>query len=97
LFCFAVSQRHVLAGKSLGFHMNLFRMMIRQRRVSFSSPGARSRSWMQISAHASEVIRFAESALFRGIPKIFYSIVRNCDFAVLPRNDVAQRRGEPIL
>jgi len=52
---------------------------------------------MQISAHASEVIRFAESALFRSIPKIFYPIVRSCDFAVLPRNDVAQRRGEPIL
>lgn len=34
LFCFAVSQRHVLARKSLAFHMELFRMM-RQRRVSF--------------------------------------------------------------
>jgi hypothetical protein len=48
LFCFAVSQRHFLARKSLAFHMNLFCMM-RQRRVSFFA----GRSLPQLAADQS--------------------------------------------
>ena len=94
LFCFAVSQRHVLARKSLAFHMNLFCMM-RRWRVSFFA--GRSLPQLVADQSAREIIRFAELALFRSIPKTFYPIVCNYDLAVLPRNDVAQGRGETIL
>jgi len=74
--------------------MKLFRMM-RQQCVSFFA----GRSLPQLAADQSarEIIRFAELALFRSVPKIFYPIVRSHDFPVLSGNDVAQRRGETIL
>ncbi len=74
--------------------MKLFRMM-RQQCVSFFA----GRSLPQLAADQSarEIIRFAELALFRSVPKIFYPIVCNYNLAVLPRNDVAQGRGETIL